>query len=158
MILYMICKHGADVQVDWQHCKNFISYYCFQIKNFWSYQALNMLKDSCLPDYEIWTILVRWNSGYSSECLFSVSQLVVYAFLCVFLWGRGWVSRLPNIQWEYITAQVKTEGIIQITFEFQGTNFGGYLASELNFMGSITYFDKHSHCTQCVNQSLQDRV
>ena len=50
----------------------------------------------------------------------------------------GWCSH--NV----ITAQVKTESIIQIDFKFQGTNFGGYIASELSFMGSIAYFDKHS--------------
>ena len=26
----------------------------------------------------------------------------MYAIQCVFLWGRGWVSRLPNIRWEYM--------------------------------------------------------
>ena len=41
----------------------------------------------------------------------------------------GWCSH--NV----ITAQVKTEGIIQIDFEFEGTNFGGCIASELSFMG-----------------------
>ena len=50
----------------------------------------------------------------------------------------GWCSH--NV----ITAQVKTECRIQIDFEFQGTNFGGYIAFELSFMGSIAYFDKHS--------------
>ena len=50
----------------------------------------------------------------------------------------GWCSH--NV----IIAQVKTEGIIQVDFEFQRTNFGGYSASELSFMGHIAYFDKHS--------------
>ena len=61
----------------------------------------------------------------------------------------GWCSH--NV----ITAQVKIEGIIQIDFKFQGDKFWKFLASELNFMGStgIAYFE-----TQCVNQSMRDRV
>ena len=43
-----------------------------------------------------------------------------------------------------LTAQVKTEGIIQIDFEYQGDKFWRLVASELSFMGSIAYFDKHS--------------
>ena len=43
-----------------------------------------------------------------------------------------------------ITAQVKTEGIIRIDFEFQGDKFWKLLASAVSFMGSIAYFDKHS--------------
>ena len=35
--------------------------------------------------------------------------------------------------------KVKTEGIIQIDFEFQGNKFWRLLASELSFMGSIAY-------------------
>ena len=41
-------------------------------------------------------------------------------------------------------AQVKTEGIIQTDFEFQGDKFWRLLASAVSFMGSVAYFDKHS--------------
>ena len=51
---------------------------------------------------------------------------------------QGWC--LHNV----ITAQVKIEGIIQIDCKFQGDKFWRFLASELSFIGSIAYFDKHS--------------
>ena len=43
-----------------------------------------------------------------------------------------------------ITAEVKTVGIIQTDFEFQGDKFWRLLASAVKVMGSVAYFDKHS--------------
>ena len=43
-----------------------------------------------------------------------------------------------------IAYKVKTVGIIQTDFEFQGDKFWRLLASAVKVMGSVAYFDKHS--------------
>ena len=49
----------------------FILFFGFQFAFFRPQQAQKVLSKGFLSDYEIWTILVRWNSGYS-ECYFQV--------------------------------------------------------------------------------------
>ena len=60
----------------------------------------------------------------------------------------GWCSH--NV----ITAQVKTEGIIQLDFEFQGTNFGGLL-----HLNSVLWGVSHTLInTVCESKYAKSRI